>query len=356
MNQRFADAVLNEVAGRPAIVFVQDYHLALLPRILKKAKQNIIIAQFWHIPWPPWDIFRTCPNHQQLWKGLLGNDLLGFQLTEHCQNFLACSNALKPAEMNHNNGIQARLVRQTEVSQFPISIDVASHQLLATGNSVISSMEKWSKRLDCKRIRIGLGVERLDYTKGILQRLEAIRLLLETNRELIGLFTFVQIATLSRLALDDYKQLKEDIIQLSTDINLQFGNEHWQPILLEFKSYNQIELIALERLASFCMVSSLHDGMNLVAKEFCASRVDNQGVLILSKFTGSALELNGAILVNPFSIEMLADAMVKALRMKPKEMETRMKKMRSHLLSHNVYRWGADMVSHLIKLDGAKHP
>jgi len=356
VNQRFADAVLNEVAGRPAIVFVQDYHLALLPSILKKANQNIIIAQFWHIPWPPWDIFRTCPNHQELLEGLLGNDLLGFQLPEHCQNFLACRNAVKPATKNQNNGTQASLVRDTEVRQFPISIDVASHQLLATGNSVSSSMAKWSKRLDCKRIRIGLGVERLDYTKGILQRLGAIRLLLETNHELIGLFTFVQIATLSRLALDDYKQLKDDIIQLSNDINLQFGNKNWQPILLELRSYNQVELIALERLASFCMVSSLHDGMNLVAKEFCASRIDNQGVLILSKFAGSALELNGAILVNPFSIEMLADAMVQALRMKPKEMETRMKKMRSHLQAHNVFRWGADMASHLIKLDAVKYP
>jgi len=356
VNQRFAEAVLNEVAGRPAIVFVQDYHLALLPLILKKAKQNIIVAQFWHIPWPPWDIFRTCPNHQELLEGLLGNDLLGFQLREHCQNFLACRDALKPATKNQNNGTQASLIRETDVSQFPISIDVSTHQLLATGNSVLSSMAKWSKRLDCKQIRIGLGVERLDYTKGILQRLKAIRMLLEQNHELIGVFTFVQIATLSRLALDDYKQLKKDIIQLSNDINLQFGTENWQPILLELKSYNQVELIALERLASFCMVSSLHDGMNLVAKEFCASRIDNRGVLILSKFTGSALELNGAILVNPFSIEMLADAMVQALSMEPQEIEERMKRMRSHLLSHNVYRWGADLVSHLIQIDGMKRP
>jgi trehalose 6-phosphate synthase len=356
VNQHFADTVLNEVAGRPAIVFVQDYHLALLPLILKQAKRDIIVAQFWHIPWPPWDIFRTCPNHQQLLEGLLGNDLLGFQLPEHCQNFMACSDASPKANTNHERTAELRLGHQTEISQFPISIDVSSHQILATGNSVSSSMTTWSERLDCKRIRIGLGVERLDYTKGIPQRLKAIRLLLANNRELIEHFTFVQIATLSRLALDDYKELKDDIIQLADAINLEFGTEQWQPILLELKSYNQVELIALERLASFCMVSSLHDGMNLVAKEFCASRVDNRGVLILSKFTGSALELDGAILVNPFSIEMLAEAMDQALAMDTEEMEERMKRMRSHLSSHNVYQWGADLISHLIKIDGAKRP
>ena len=356
VNQRIADAVLQEVSDRPAIIFVQDYHLGLLPRMLKQAKADLLIAQFWHIPWPPWDIFRTCPNHQQIIEGLLGNDLLGFQLPEHCHNFMACIEAIHQPTSNSHIPKTFDANHKTEVHQFPISIDALNHQRLANGNDVINAMATWSTRLNCERVRLGLGVERLDYTKGIVQRLHAIRRLFDHNQELIGAFTFVQIATLSRLALDDYQQLQQDVIQLVNDINTQHGLENWQPIVLDFKSYDQVELIALERLASFCIVSSLHDGMNLVAKEFCASRIDNQGVLILSQFTGSALELDGAIAVNPFSIDMLTDAMIEALAMEPKEMESRMKKMRSYLLEHNVYRWGANIAFHLIKLDAGRRP
>ena len=358
VNERFRDAVLEEAGDQPTFVFVQDYHFALLPRMLRDSKcGSLIIAQFWHIPWPNHEIFRTMPWAEEVLDGLLANDLLGFHLRYDCQNFIETVDRVVEAKVNQAEFEITRAGHTTLIRPFPISIDYEEHDSLARSPAVETEIKHWEKKL---RLRpghlIGIGIDRIDYTKGIPERLRAVDSLLTDCPDLCERLVFVQIGVPSRVHLHPYKQLNDEIEALVESINWKWGTEAWAPIVYLREQHSQKEMMALHRMASFCVVNSLHDGMNLVAKEYVASRFDTEGVLILSQFTGSSRELTDALLVNPFSVEETAEAMKQALEMPAEERTRRMQKMREVVAANNIYRWAGKFLSALLRFDFAEAP
>ncbi|MBX3354687.1 MAG: trehalose-6-phosphate synthase [Phycisphaeraceae bacterium] len=351
VNERFADAVLSEVGDAPSFVFIHDYHFCLLPRMLKRANANIIVAQFWHIPWPNREVFRAFPWKQELLEGLLGNDLLGFHIRYHCQNFLETIDRTIEARVDPDRFQITQGGRTTAIRDFPITIDFEAQSQRASSPEVEEAMERWRRKLGRRAEMIGVGIDRLDYSKGIPQRLHAVNELLRSRPEWRGRLTFVQVAAPSRSHIEPYQRIEDEVDRLVEEINFRWRERDWQPIHFFKTHHDPVEMTALHRLARFAAVTSLHDGMNLVAKEFVGSRIDNDGVLVLSQFTGAARELTDAIQVNPFAIHEIADAMHAALIMPAEDRARRMRRMRSHLAQNNVYRWGAKILSELLKFD-----
>ena len=351
VNQLFAEAVLEEAAGEPALVFIQDYHFALLPKILKDRNPNLVIAQFWHIPWPNRETFRALPWQEELLEGLLGNDLLGFHIRYHCQNFLDTIDRTIEARVDYERYEVTRGGKATMVRPFPISIDYVEHDRVSRSDATAAEMERWHHLLGLQQEYLGCGLERLDYTKGIPERLKAIDYLLEHYPEHRGRFVFVQIAVPSRTHVPAYQRLDDEIDHLVNDINRRWSSGSWRPIWLFKEHKSPVEMAALHRLSKFCIVSSLHDGMNLVAKEFVANRFDEDGVLILSQFTGSARELDDAVLMNPFSVEEMAHAIHRAITMPVEERNHRMRRLREQVAYNNVYRWAGKLLSTLLKIE-----
>jgi trehalose-6-phosphate synthase len=356
VNQKYADTVLQEAGGEPAIVFIQDYHFGLLPRMIKDANPKLIVAQFWHIPWPNREVFRVFPWKDELLDGLLGNDLLGFHLRYHCQNFLDTADRLIESRVDTEKFDITRGGHTTAIRPFPISIDFDESKEFAESAAVETAMQKWSKRIGREIPYIGIGIERLDYSKGIPHRLHAINYFFERYPEFLRQFVFVQVGVPSRMRIPAYQRLVSEVDQLVEDINIRWADRGWKPILYVREYQDEINMAALHRLANFITVTSLHDGMNLVAKEYCASRTDDDGVLILSHFTGCARELSDALLVNPFAFHEIADAMFAALTMPQAERQRRMKKMREIIQHNNVYRWGGKILSELLKFDLPESP
>jgi trehalose 6-phosphate synthase len=351
VNELFAEAVLDEVDNKPTFVFVQDYHFALLPRILKNANPKLIVAHFWHIPWPNRETFRVFPWKEELLDGLLGNDLLGFHLRYHCQNFLDTVDRAMEAKVDHERLEITRGGSVTVVRPFPISIDFDRHTALASSSKVTSSIEGWRVQLGLKDEWVGVGVDRIDYTKGIPDRFRALDRFFAKYPAFRKKLIFVQVGVPSRAHIPQYKILDDEIDKLVEDINWRWGEGSWRPIVFLKRHYEQPELIALHRLSRFCIVSSLHDGLNLVAKEFVSSRLDNDGVLILSHFTGAARELTDALLVNPFDAEEVSEAIRRALEMPEGEQRRRMTRMREAVANNNIYRWAGKVISALLRFD-----
>jgi len=352
VNRLFARAVIEEAGKEPAIIFIQDYHFCLLPHMLKEmGHEKLIVAQFWHIPWPNPEMFRACPWSQELVEGLLGNDLLGFHIQNHCQNFFETVDRSLEAMVDREGWQITRSGHVTRVCPFPISIDFEAATALSTSAEVQAAMEKWRRKLRLGDRLLGVGIERLDYTKGIPERLRALDCFIEAHPEWRGKFTFVQIAAPSRAHLPEYQAVEDEIEGLVDHLNWRWGRMGWQPVVFLKQQHGPVDMAALHRLCRFFIVNSLHDGMNLVAKEFAASRDDNDGVLILSRFTGASRELVTALGVNPFAIEETAQAVHQALMMEPEERERRMKAMREKVAYNNVYRWAGSILSRLMKLD-----
>ena len=349
VNQLFAEQVLREIDGKPAVVFTQDYHLALLPRMVREADPNVITGQFWHIPWPNPDIFRICPWQEELLDGLLGNDLLGFHLGEHSTNFMETVGASLNVQADEEYSMVKYLGDTTRVRPFPISVDFEEICREAQTPEVTEEMERLVDELDLGGKLIGLGIDRIDYTKGIPHRLRAIGRFLEEYPEYHGKLVFVQAGVMSRTHLEAYQRLSEQIEQLLEEINGRFSKGSWQPIIYLPFDLPSVTLLALRRLAHFCVVSSLHDGMNLVAKEYVASRFDEDGVLILSPFTGAAHELTEALIVNPYAEEEFAEAIHDAVTMPLHERRSRMIHMRSIVRENNIYRWAARLLIELMQ-------
>jgi alpha,alpha-trehalose-phosphate synthase [UDP-forming] len=350
-NYAFAEAVLEEAAGKPAVVFIQDYHFALLPRILKKRNPSLTVAQFWHIPWPNREVFRAFPWGEELLDGLLGNDLLGFHLQYHCANFLDTVDRGVEAMVDVEYCSIRRGGTVTLVRPFPISIDFEAHNKEAQSSAVDTRMEVWRRELRLNTEHLGIGIDRADYTKGIPDRLRAIDRLLELFPDWRGKFVFLQVAVPSRTRIAAYGDLNSEIERISAEINARWSAGDWEPIRLWPRHLPQPDLMALHRLAAFCLVSSLHDGMNLVAKEFVASRADEDGCLILSEFTGAARELTEAIPVNPFSADEMAEAIDRALTMPAAERRRRMQALRATVREQNVYAWGANLMRVLLQCE-----
>jgi len=351
VNQLFADNVIDAVGDRKAFIFVQDYHLALLPRLIKEKNANVIIAQFWHIPWPNPEAFRICPWQEAILDGLLGNDLLGFHIRYHCNNFLDTVDRLIEARVDRDRYEVVRRGERTAVRPFPISVDFETISQHAQSEEVTVEMKSLRDRLGIDKELIGMGMDRFDYTKGIPDRLRAVDLFLEKYPDYRGRVVFIQAGVPSRLHIAAYKRLNEEIDAVVEEVNWKYALGQWKPIILLREHLSPTALMALRRMASFCMVTSLHDGMNLVAKEFVASRFDEDGVLVLSRFTGAARELTDALLVNPYDIEEMANKIEEALTMPREEKRRRMQKMRQVVQENNIYKWAADIISELTKFE-----
>jgi trehalose 6-phosphate synthase len=281
---------------------------------------------------------------------MLGNDLLGFHVRHHCQNFLETVDRGIEAKVDRERWEITRGARSTIVRDFPISIDYVRHDEHARSPEVEAAMEQWRHRLRLGQHRLGAGIERLDYTKGIPDRLRALDYLLETRPELRGQLTFLQVAVPSRTHIPAYRAVEDEVDRLVEQLNWRWGRPDWQPVQLLKEHLGPTDMTAIHRLADFFIVNSLHDGMNLVAKEFVASRVDGEGVLILSRFTGAAREFEHALEVNPFAIDQTAEAMWKALTIPAEERQDRMRRLREHVAYHNVYRWAGRLLTALLQI------
>ena len=351
VNEAFARGIIKEVGDRKAFVFIQDYHLALLSRLIKDNHPNIITAQFWHIPWPNREAFRVCPWQEEILHGLLGNDLLGFHIRYHCNNFLDTVDRAIEAKVDWERYEVTCGGRKTAVRPFPISVDFEALAQFAQSREVMAQMEKLRARLSLHGKIVGVGFDRLDYTKGIPDRLRAISRFLEKYPGYKEKVVFIQAGVPSRIEIAEYRKLSAEIDKAEEEVNSRWATERWKPIVYLREHQSQTALMALRRLADFFVVSSLHDGMNIVAKEFVASRFDEDGVLILSPFTGAARELTDALLVNPYATDHFADAIKDAVEMPEAERRRRMQKMRKVVQENNVYKWAADIISELVKFE-----
>ena len=351
VNALFGDAVLEEADDRPTFVFIQDYHFGLLPRYLKDRNPNLVVAQFWHIPWPNRETFRVFPWKEELLDGLLGNDLLGFHLRYHCQNFIETVDRAIEARIDHEQSEIVRNGKSTLVRPFPISIDFERQTALAMGTEVEQEIKTLKRHLRQRGDVLGVGIERIDYTKGIPERLQALDRFFERFPDYRERLTYIQVGVPSRGHIPSYRAIDEEIDRLVERINWKWSTSKWRPLIYFKRHFSMVEMTALHRLADFCIVSSLHDGMNLVAKEFVASRMDEDGVLLLSQFAGSALELTDAVLFNPFAIDEMAEAIHQAVEMPAAERKKRMQRMRSAVQNNNVYRWAGKILSALLKFD-----
>jgi trehalose 6-phosphate synthase len=344
INQRFADAVVEEAHREDPVVLVQDYHFALLPEMLRRKLPKATIITFWHITWPNPESFGICPWREELLKGMLGSTILGFHTPFHCKNFLETVDRYLETRIEHASSTISHGGNLTLVEAYPISIQWPppwqdSQPSVEECRTEIHKFLKIDK--DCL---IGVGVDRLDYTKGILERLRAVENLLERHPDMVGKFSFVQIAAPSRSVLEEYQAFEARVRALATHINQRFASGAYQPVYLRVEHHEPEDVNRYYRASDVCMVTSLHDGMNLVAKEYIASRDDERGVLILSQFTGAAHELYEALVVNPYHIEQTADALYQALTMPEFEQRERMRSMRSMVRDFNVYRWAGRML------------
>ena len=354
VNKIFADAVVDEIGDRQAVVLVQDYHFALLSGYLKERNPDLTVGQFWHIPWPAYEIFRTCPWHEEILVGMLGNDLMGFHIPSFCSNFLEVAELVLGAEVDRKKSAITYRGNTTVVEPFPISVDFDSISGQAGTKAVEREMENLSKEFNLEDKYLGIGMDRIDYTKGIPERLMALDKFLEDNPEYRGRVVFIQAGMPSRTRIDAYKEIERRIDDLMKAVNDKYGTDSWQPVIPMTRQLSRETLNALRRLAHFCVVSSLHDGMNMVAKEYVSARVDGDGVLILSKFAGAAVELQDALLINPFAVSELAGKIKEAIEMPEAERRRRMKNMREIVAGNNIYRWGGSMVSRLISIAGGR--
>jgi alpha,alpha-trehalose-phosphate synthase [UDP-forming] len=343
VNRKFALALLDEMEGETEpLVLVQDYHFALLPRMVKERRPDVRVAIFWHIPWPNPEAFGICPWQRELLDGMLGADLIGFHIQAHCNNFLETVDRTVESRIDREHFAVNRRDHITTVHPFPIS--VAGNETVAAAHADRAAL---LRDLGVRTTFFGLGVDRIDYTKGIPERLRAVERLFDLYPEYTEKFTFVQIGAPSRTRIERYQDLEEELSEEVERINRRFRTSAWKAIVFLKRQHSQAEILPYYREADVCLVTSLHDGMNLVAKEYVAARQDEQGVLILSRFTGASHELKDALIVNPYDTDELARAIHTALSMPAEEKRMRMQHMRAEVQENNVYRWAGNLINEL---------
>jgi len=349
-NRKFADAVLQEMRGAThPLVLVQDYHFALLPRMIKTARPDARVAMFWHIPWPNAEAFGICPWQADLIDGLLGADLIGFHTQAHCNNFLETVDRAVESQVAWEHFTARRHDHLTHVRPFPISV-AARKPGAAAPPTTEEARAAVFKQIGMTSEWLGVGVDRVDYTKGIIERFRGIERFFEKWTHYAGRFTFAQLGAPSRTEIPRYKDLLNEMTSEAARINARFGTSTWKPIVLLTRHHGHEEIDLFYRAADLCAVTSLHDGMNLVAKEYVTARDDGDGVLVLSQFTGAARELRDALIVNPYDTEQLADTLRHALEMGVVERRARMERMRRIVTEHNVYRWAATLIGDLAEI------
>jgi alpha,alpha-trehalose-phosphate synthase [UDP-forming] len=343
VNRKFTFALLDEMEGETEpLVLVQDYHFALLPRMIKEQRPDVRVAIFWHIPWPNPEAFGICPWQRELLDGMLGADLIGFHIQAHCNNFLETVDRTLESRIDREHFAVNRRNHITIVHPFPISV-------AGNDNAATAPVDRAALLRDVgvRTAFLGLGVDRIDYTKGIPERLRAVERLYDLYPEYTEKFTFVQIGAPSRTRIERYQDLEEELADEVERINRRFRTSAWKPIIFLKRQHSQAEILPYYREADVCLVTSLHDGMNLVAKEYVAARLDEQGALILSRFTGASHELKDALIVNPYDTDELARAIHTALSMPVEEQRARMQHMRAEVQENNVYRWAGSLINEL---------
>lgn len=345
VNQRFADKVIESARTDDPVILIQDYHFALLPQMIRERLPRATIITFWHIPWPNPESFGICPWREELLRGMLGSSILGFHTRYHCKNFIETVDRFLETRIEHEHSIITLNSQESLVKNYPISIHWPDE----------AEEAQWAPVADCRhelRARfnlsddhlVAIGVDRFDYTKGILERANAVERMLEKYPEMIGKFSLIQVAAPSRSELDEYRFFQERITQRVAAINNRFGKADYQPFILLAEHQPSHVLTRYYRAADACVVTSLHDGMNLVSKEFISTRNDQQGVLILSQFAGAAAELPEALIVNPYHVEETAEALHRAVTMPEAEQKERMRNLRATVRTRNVYRWAGHML------------
>lgn len=349
VNGKFAEVVLSEIKGesRP-VVFIQDYHFALLPKIIKKTRPDATIGMFWHIPWPNWESFSVCPYRKEILDGMLGADLLGFHTQLHCNNFVDTIGKELESLIDWEQFAVERGGHTTVVKPFPISIAFSDIRTEQESKGEHALAKEFDVLKDMPHVAI--GVDRLDYTKGILERLQAIELFFESYPAYRMKTIFVQVAAPSRSKIAQYQEFERDVESEVHRINKKFQRDNWKPIHFSKRHHSHDEIDALYKQSDVCLVTSLHDGMNLVAKEYIVSHTDERGVLILSQFAGASRELKEATIVNPYNIAQVSESIKEGFEMLQSEQMRRMRKMRSTVKEHNVYRWSADFLRSLLSL------
>jgi len=352
VNRKFADALLEEMQGedRP-LVLAQDYHFALLPRMIKERRPEARVAIFWHIPWPNPEASGICPWQRELLDGLLGADLIGFHIQAHCNNFLETVESALESRVDWERFAVTREGHHSLVRPFPISVASDTSKAPLTPAEV-PYMERAAllAKHGVRAAFMGIGVDRIDYTKGIPERFRGIERFLENCPAYRNELTFVQIGSPSRTNIPRYRELMDEVICEADRINHRFQTSDWKPIVLLAQQHSQAEILPYYRTADFCLVSPLHDGMNLVAKEFVSARLDDQGVLILSRFAGASHELADALPINPYDTDEVAQSIHRALEMPPDERRIRMQRMRANVREHNIYRWAASLIGELSEI------
>jgi trehalose 6-phosphate synthase len=346
VNEKFAAALLHEMESADSpMVLIQDYHFALLPALVKAERPDARVAIFWHIPWPNAEAFAICPWQREILAGMLGADLIGFHTQYHCNNFLDTVDRTVEARIDAEHFTVVRGERRALVKPFPISVstDHVEEPSKVTRRELL-------EQLGIQAEYLGIGVERVDYTKGLLERFDALHRFFEVYPHYRERLVFVQIAAPSRSSIARYQELQHDVHAKVAALNRTLGTRAWRPILYLERHHEHSEIWPLYRHADFCMVTSLHDGMNLVAKEFVASRDDGGGALILSEFTGAARELREALLVNPYDIDGTAEAIRTALEMPAEERALRMRRMNQLVREHNIYRWAGQLLGELSRI------
>jgi trehalose 6-phosphate synthase len=350
VNRIFADVVVEEAGTHDPIVLVQDYHFALLPAMVRERLPRATVLSFWHVPWPNAERFGICPWRDDILRGLLGSSIIGFHTQAHCNNFFDAVDQYLEARLDRESQAVVLGGRATFVRANPISIEWPSRWLDATQPPAACRAALLAELGLAPEVRLGVGVDRLDYTKGIEERLLAVGRLLERYPWTRERFTFVQLAAPSRSVIESYQQVLDRVRRIADAINERFGTPGWRPIVLRASHHEPAEVFRSYRAADVCVVSSLHDGMNLVAKEFVSARDDERGVLVLSRFTGAARELTEALIVNPYDLEESSAALHTALTMPVEQQQIRMRAMREHVAHFNVYRWAGHML-----IEAARH-
>jgi trehalose 6-phosphate synthase len=354
VNERFAAAVAEEATSRTPVVLVQDYHFALAPLMIRKRLPSAALATFWHIPWPHWQTFATCPWREEILQGLLGSSVLGFQTPADCFNFVETVDRLLGAQIDCGEGVITYRGRRVVVRDYPASIEWPGEWTAGSSIQICREVVRNDLRLD-PDVVLGVGVDRLDYTKGIEEKFLMVERLLEQRPDLHEKFVFVQLAEPSRHRLSAYRKARLRLLHTAERINRRFANGEYRPILLLEAHHSAPTVARYLRAADVCVVSSLHDGMNLVSKEFVASRDDEQGMLMLSEFAGAANELHDAVIFNPYHIDQAAETLASTLAMSPDERRARMRRLRATVQAHDAHAWASRMLSDVLETCKGAH-
>jgi len=352
VNKKFADAVLGEIKDsdkKKTIVWLQDFHMALVAKYIKEKNPNVICAYFWHIPWPNPDVFRICPFKKEIIDGILANDLVGFHIRYHADNFIDTVEREVEAKTDRERNSIIREGHETLVRSFPISVDAQEIEDQVVSKETEERADQLKKELSLEGKIVFLGCDRIDYIKGIPERLIAFDKFLDKYPQYKEKVVFVQIGAISRILLKSYEAINSEINRLVGEINWKHSTSEWAPIVFSKEFIPYKDILAFYRISDVIVISSLHDGMNLVAKEYIASKFDNKGVVILSQFTGSARELQESIFINPYDTNEFVEALKHAIDMPSKEKEKRMKISRDIVSENNIYKWASTVILELSK-------